>query len=236
MEKRLERLWETKGYRKVANAWVALGPNGESQLHILFEEYKEPYILREIPKHKVDGTHLFVIGDGTVYYHPDSDGMVYYGDITFDGKYWSTRAGVVNYCFRDFGTKVVDIFTYDNKDHYYTTGAISLEFANTILTAFDLPFHYTLQTDRDDDDIVYILEQNGRNDWVGAQVQTKNYGKGTILATMWRQYGQAEVFKVETEVGVRYLMYSDLVGLYKGVTRQSVHEEVDAWFKEHDNT
>lgn len=204
-------------YRKVKKAWVVLDAN---KLNHMYVQFDEPYELLPIPKD----------ARGQLYVHVGENGMVQYGSIDETGKWWSSRAGVVNK--QPNAVHCVDIteVQWDGEFGVLYTAAITLGFADQILRDFQLPFHY----ERFDDmtDITYFLLTNDET-WPtpGTEVQTEQYGTVTIMNHTMMRFGQGcEMFNVRLWEGnkkvTRTLSYEKLPDLYPGFIWQQFQDDL----------
>lgn len=199
----------------VSKAWVLLDQNNISRMHILFNEDPD----ENLPEGVRPQVGMFV--------HEFPNHVVMYGNIDETGKYWSSRAGVVN---RDFGMEIIDVTVVSRK--YRGMGrstAVTKAFAEEILKEFNLPFHFVLTEDSPSDK-KWALVQNDTSELVGKTVTAYNTWKGTtekvkIIETHLSEY-DVEKFTVRTKEGTRYYSFNELRNQYKGIFWDAYQEEL----------
>ena len=202
-------------YRKVKKAWVVLDANA---VNALFVQFDEPHQYDPIPRVR-----------DTIYAKAYENGMVQYGCIDQDGKWWSSRAGVIN--ASPDAVQCVDIteVKWRHNGPSLFSGAITLEFAEHLLKEYNLPFHYTQIADGND--LTYYLYVNKEMmPELYKEIQTDR-GPARVLRYDTMQFTHStEVCVVEINNDgfptTRYLTFNHLGDAYPGYTWEQFREDL----------
>lgn len=196
-------------YKAVLSAWVVLDQNDNSILTVLF---KEPFTGR-IPE---------FTGEAGAFAIDEGDGTYTYGYYDSDGKYWSSNPSDIN---REFGTNIVDITARDLRGYSYPIG-VSKEFAEHILSEFQLPFHYEMDYSVEIGGRP-VLVQNMTEDLLYKHFESVDDSPGfTIVSLEELQYGN-QIFKVSLDKGgTLYYKFRHIMSAYKGISMIQLSKKV----------